>query len=399
MSIWKSMAGMVKVSLTCADPAAALMEISSQGIVIYHAFRSEEDITTFFSIRRQDYRRLKSITDRRGYDLRLLRRGGLYWTAKGFLKRPVLLIGLAVLLYLTAWIPTRVFFIRIDGNTQIPTRMILETCEQCGISFGASRSAVRSEKVKNALLEAIPQLQWAGINTSGCVATITVKERSSGMNQTDPGGVSSIVASRDGIIRECTVTKGNALCKVGQAVKEGEVLVSGYTDCGITTKAIRAEAEVYALTQREIEVFTPMNFDKKVLASRQEKKYSLIIGKKRINLYKGSGISDTTCDKICSETVLTLPGGFALPVILVTEAWTYYDCQEEALEEADSAKTLQDFTERYLFGQMVAGQILSRGEQLKSDGGFYTMHGKYACLEMIGRVRDEEIITPDGEQN
>ena len=36
---------------------------------------------------------------------------------------------------------------------------------------------IRSEKVKNSLLQRIPQLQWAGINTDGCVAVISVREK------------------------------------------------------------------------------------------------------------------------------------------------------------------------------------------------------------------------------
>ena len=397
MSFWESLGGMTEVRLTSADPSAALRELNRAGIVIYSADRPDDDIVVTFMTRRKDYRRLKALAVRRGYTLSLVKRGGLYWAFKGMLRRPVLVIGIFLIIMLTIFLPTRVYFIRIEGNSMIPTKLILEKCEQCGISFGASRRLVRSEKMKNALLEAIPELQWAGINTSGCVATVSVRERSASEIPRKENGVSSIVAVRDGIITECTVIKGNAVCRIGQAVKAGETLVSGYTDCGISIKATRAEGEIYALTQHVLTAVTPENYQKRTVKTRQEKKYFLIIGKKRINLSKGSGISDTTCDKISLESTLTLPGGFALPVILVTEVWTFYDCSEVSPEEADIVELLREFVGNYLTGQMVAGHILNREESLDSHSGLISLQGKYACLEMIGRVRNEEIVTPDGQ--
>lgn len=399
MDLWKSLGGMVEVSLTSADPAAALRAVSAAGITVYSADRPETDITARFRIRRRDYRKLKALADRHGYDLKMVRLGGIYWTAKGLLRRPVLLAGILILLVLVMYLPSRVFFFRVEGNETIPTRLILEKCQACGISFGASRRAVRSEKMKNALLEAIPQLQWAGVNTSGCVATITVRERSLAETKESAAGVSSIVAARDGVIAECTVTKGNPICKVGQAVKAGEVLVSGYTDCGICIRATRAEAEIYAFTQRKLSVVTPANWQKRGEAVRQEKKYAVIIGKKRINFYKGSGISDTGCDKMYEESYVTLPGGFQLPVILVTEVWTYYDYEETAGEEEYAAAALSEFAESYLTQRMIAGQILSRAETVSEADGVFCLEGNYACLEMIGQVRSEEIITPNGNNN
>ena len=59
-------------------------------------------------------------------------------------------------------------------------RKILERAEYCGVHFGAKAGSVRSEQVKNRLLFEIPELRWAGVNTTGCTAVITVAERQSG---------------------------------------------------------------------------------------------------------------------------------------------------------------------------------------------------------------------------
>ncbi len=392
MDLWKSLEGMVEITITSGDSTLVLRQLGSLGITVYDARPGEDPLTLFLRIRRRDFRRVRALARKRGYDLKIRNRGGLYWTGKALLRRPVLAIGMLLFLILGLWLPTRIFFFRVEGNVSLPDRLILAQCQQIGMEFGASRKDVRSEKVKNALLELNPQLQWVGVNTSGCVATITVKERADAPENTQSAGVSSIVASRDGIVISCTAARGNLLCKVGQAVTGGEVLISGYTDCGISIRATQAEGEIYAQTSREITARLPENQVTKGEKQDIIKKYAIIIGKKRINFYKGSGISGSSCDKMYSEYYVTLPGGFQLPVCFVTEVWTQSDSADTALGEDAAATVLEDFSSRYLAQQMAAGTVTDRRETCTAGEGIYCLTGNYACIEMIGQQRNEDNI-------
>ena len=206
--------------------------------------------------------------------------------------------------------------------------------------------------------------------------------------------MASIVAARDGIIRELTVTKGNPLCKVGQAVKAGQVLVSGYEDCGIVIKATRAEAEITAQTLRQIGAITPAASTIRGEIISTSVKYSLLIGKNQIKFYKDSGISDTRCVKMYSKEYLTLPGGFILPIALIKEECYYYDEQAVDFCEQDFF-WMEDFASDYLQGQMIAGSVLQADTAMELLDDCCIFTGRYACLEMIGQVKNEEIT--DGE--
>lgn len=394
MGLWKSLGGTVRAELTSADPAGALTAIGSAGMELYDTVQTG-DLTVELTLARRDYRKMSRMLQRRGETLRLLRRSGLYWAGKSLLRRPLLLTGIGLLLAMVLFLPTRIFFVRVEGNETVPARLILEKAEQCGIRFGASRREVRSERMKNALLGAIPELQWAGVNTTGCVATISVRERSEAEQTDRKLGVSSIVAIRDGVIQEATVTRGNALCKVGQAVKAGEVLVSGYTDCGICIQATRAEAEIFAQTQRYLTAVTLSDSVQRGQEKAVEKKYSLRIGKNKINFYKDSGILDSSCDKMYQEYVWTLPGGFELPVALIVEEYTSFDTWTASAEPEAVQDVLCRFAQQYLQAQMVAGQILDRTEVVEGN----CLYGKYACVEMIGREQSEEIMQSNGKDN
>ena len=395
MDFWRSVSGIIRVRVQSADTASALSAIHNAGITLFDVI-SEDALTLSLSIHRKQFKQLKKLLEKRGEDVQLRRNYGIYWVGKGLLKRPVLLLGLLLILAASWLIPTRIWFFRVEGNASIPTKMILEAAENCGIGFGVSRREVRSEKMKNALLESLPQLQWAGINTSGCVATISVRERDQNQLQTIKKGVSSLVAARDGVILSCTVTKGTAVCKPGQAVKAGEILISGYTDCGLSIRACRAEGEIYARTDRKLEACTPLKYSQRGETLRVIKKYSLIIGKKRINFYKDSGILDSTCDKMYLENAIILPGAFTLPIKLVTEIWTYCESSPQIASADEQEDLLTEFAQRYLLEQTTAGEILHSRVTVQGEDDILYLYGNYACREMIGRIQSEEIIKPNG---
>ena len=396
MNFWRSLTGMVEVCLTSADPSGAMGAMNKAGIEIFNACQ-EGDLSVRFTLRRSDFKRMGRLVRKRGETAELCRRSGLYWALWRLGGRPVLLTGMLLLLILTMYLPGQIYFIEVDGNVSIPTALIIEKAAECGIDFGADRREVRSEKMKNALLQAIPQLQWAGINTYGCRAVISVRERPQEEKSTNQGIVSSIVASRDGVIKEITAHSGNRLCQPGQAVKAGQVLISGYTDCGICIRATQAQGEVLAQTQRDLTLVLPLQYAQKGEIVGQEKKYSLLIGKKLINFSKDSGISTTGCDKMYSVEYMLLPGGLKLPLALVTETVVYYETDCITMEEQHARLLTEDYSCHYLSNTMIAGQILQKFEAFQMSETFCILQGRYACQEMIGVTRLEENLRDYGQ--
>ena len=391
MNFWHSLAGEVTVELLTADPAGVLEAIAVQNIPLYQVQPTGE-LTVTFRIRRRDYRKLKALTRRRGEKLTLKRRLGIYWRIKGLKTRPVLLLGLAFALAACLWIPTRVFFFRVEGNRRVPTGQILSAAEDCGMTFGASRRLIRSEKVKNRLLSALPDLKWAGINTQGCVAVIRVAEKPETVPmEPERDGLCHIVAARDGILTSLTVTSGTALCTPGQAVVEGQVLISGLTDCGIAIKAQAAQGEVSALTARSIRAFTPETRLRRGTPQKKIRRWSLILGKKRVKLWFGSGIWDAECGRMYREYPLCLPGGFCLPVTLAAEELTVSDLWEETLPAEEAQAQLQSFAKNTLLAAMLGGTLQKSTETLSRDQGAYLLTGFYSCREVISRPKWEQI--------
>lgn len=395
MGIWRSLAGTYTVEITSASPGDALTAINKCGIAMYDIVYLDA-LRVRLSIYRFSYKQLEDCLGRRGEEWKITERKGFFWSIKSLEKRPVLLFG--VLLYVLAalYLPTRVLFVQVEGNKDIPANLIIEQAQMCGIRFGASRRAVRSERMKNALLSAVPQLQWAGVNTAGCVAVISVQERSVTPSAVKSYNVSNIVASQDAIITQMTVLRGSALCKTGQAVSKGQVLVSGYTDCGILIKADAADGEIMGITLRKLDGVSPVNYINRNGLIHTSKQYSLRIGKNIINFCKDSGISGTECAKMYKEEVLTLPGGFELPFALITKVTYQYNSALPPDLDSDCPDWLTQDAENYLYEQMVAGKIEDSHVSVQLQGDVYRLKGYYSCLEEIGQIRFEEKIDSNG---
>ena len=125
---------------------------------------------------------------------------------------------------------------------------------------------------------------------------------------------------------------------------------------------------------------------------RGNKKIGLIIGKKRINFYKGSGISDTTCVRMYSEHPLTLPGGYQLPIVLTIQEVTDCNLSDLSMEPESTEQVLAGYAQSYLQSQMVAGKVVQGNYQITEKAGSLHLVGEYICDEMIGQTRSEESI-------
>jgi len=65
MSLWKSLAGMVQIRLTSADPEGALAQIARTGISIFDVEKTD-DLTWQFTVSRTDEKNVQKIAYKRG---------------------------------------------------------------------------------------------------------------------------------------------------------------------------------------------------------------------------------------------------------------------------------------------------------------------------------------------
>lgn len=390
MGLWRSAAGTVEIRITSADIPGALRLLSERSIILYDICYND-DLSAVLTVLHKDQNQVFKILQKRGDSCESVKKQGIHWLLFQVPKRMILILGVAALVFLTLFIPSRVLFVRVTGNKNIPTNYILEKLQSQGLTFGCVRADIRSDQFKNSLLENTPELSWIGITTSGCVATVEVKENESEAPKAEQYQVSSIVAETDGVVEEITVIKGTALCIPGQAVRAGQTLISAYEDRGLVLKAVAAEGEVYAKTLRVLQTITPDFAGRRTDDVQKKVFYRIQIGKNQINFLKDSGISPASCVKMYSRSYLTLPGNFQLPVCLIREEWIFYDTAVENLAETAPA-WLEEYADSYIKNLMLGGQILQKESLHMLQDGAIINKSYYYCREQIGIRKNEEIL-------
>ena len=385
--------GYIRIRILSPDLELTLSKLTMNGVELINIFRKDY-LTSEITIQRSNIDPVRKILNDSGCKFEIIQKYGVVNTFQRIIHRPVLLLGLLVFVFLLQFLSDRIFFIHITGNESISDTEIRTQAELCGIGFGSKATEIRSENLKNALLQRIPDLQWVGVTTSGMVATIHVKEGCTVENKTLNTEPLGIYATKDGIISETVVRRGTPIVMPGNQVNAGDLLVSGYTDCGIKIRTDVPDGEIYAYTHQEIIFTTQAHAEIRGLITNKHRCFLIRVGKKVINFCNHSGIQTPTCVKMYSEEYLTLPGGFQLPVSIV--GVTYYFYETETAEQWDSSAWMSQFTKRYLTEQMIAGEILK--EEL-SWNSFHEVTGIYACHEMIGQIKSEENFKHNAEDH
>ncbi|MEF2836807.1 MAG: sporulation protein YqfD [Oscillospiraceae bacterium] len=393
-----SFSGTVFLEITSAEPEKTIQELILSDISV-RGIQKESPLCYRFLVFQKDLQHISEILQRRNDKFTILSQQGLYWHLLSFLKRTVLLLVLFLIISLTIYLPTRILFIEVEGNQILSDQEILSAAESCGISFGISRNQIRSEKTKNALLFQLPELQWAGINTVGCRAVISVRERISTNLTGNETVISNLVADQDAYILSSTVTSGTALVHPGDSVAKGQILISGYIDNGFHIRALRAGGEILGLTKRHLSAVMPSKSLNILEQTTTKYNISLIIRKKRINLWKDSRISDTCCGRMYEEYFVSLPGGYQLPVAICIDRYLAYQIEGHDIPQEDAYSGLKDFSEAYLKKQMIAGTILRKHHKIIAADNLYRLTSNYTCSEMIGREEREQIGEHNGKRN
>ena len=193
-----------------------------------------------------------------------------------------------------------------------------------------------------------------------------------------------LVAARGGLVRRVNVLEGSPKVREGQLVTEGEVLVGAeLPNLTNAPRLVRARGAVMADTWYELTAVRPLKEALKSPKGVARSRFALMFGKKRVNLYIGSGKALDGCDKIISDYTLGIPGLFSTPIRLVRERLVPY--QTHSGSDCDASEL-----GRRLYAWLSSrteGQILSYSLTPGRTGELFALTLRAHCLENIAKPR------------
>ena len=383
--------GYVQAELRGASPEWALERLSNARVAFLRVQRID-DFTIALLILRKDVLKAEAAARKAMCELAVVREMGFGKTFGGLWRRRLFALGLVLCAAGAFVIPKFVFFYDVVGNETVPDAEILRALHSLGVGFGTYGPDIQPQALKNKMLLLVPELQWFTVQQSGMCAHVVVRERPEKLAVEERRAPMNVVAAKDGVLTSVSSLEGNCLCAPGQAVTEGQVLISAYTDLEFTTRVSAALGEIYAETLTHKQVVCPDTALYKQPNGKTARRISILVGEKRWNIFANGGNPEGKCDKITKTHMLTLPGGFESPVGLEITELSGYDLVEKPLPEETAQALLIEQLERGVRQDMIAGEILDEALDLTRQNDRYELHASVRCEEMIARMVRASIL-------
>ncbi|MBE6672981.1 MAG: hypothetical protein E7599_05625 [Ruminococcaceae bacterium] len=344
-----------------------------------------QDVLTL-QIPKTDARRLMSHLDALSISYRIEREAGLYLLLRRLKRRPGLWLGAFLFIALLFASTHFVFDIRITGNEMLTDAEILEELEENGFICGSYLPNIDMEALCNRVVLRSDRIAWISVNMLGTVAHVEVKERKETDSGTDKGGLSCLVAERDGVIVGFDCSSGTIAVNVGETVKKGQVLVNGILETQGGAYFQSAAGRVRARTNRTL-TFTVNKSEEVTVGYRRVllEKYIIFLGKS-IKVFAKGGNLPQSCDTIREETVqLSLYRDLMLPIyekkvyleIPITERVSYTEEQAQRIAAEEIASQM---------AKIDGLSVLESEVIFTEDDHSYTMTRTITCIENIAKV-------------
>lgn len=316
--------------------------------------------------------------------IHLRKKGGLPFCWRRASRRKGMLAGCVLFLLLLWILSSRYWLITVSGNSQLAASTLLQAAQEEGLFQGAVRREVDPQTLAAALMKRFPEIGWISVNTRGCAAEICLEEGIPTPQQQTQETPANILAAVDGVILSINTFDGTAMVKAGEAVTQGQLLISGIKENQLGgTSAVYARGKIVAKTKRSFLAQVPLEQKKAVKTGETVYRRSLTFFgiTLPLNLHREP---QGLWQREREENSLTLLGT-QLPVFVTQETWEEYEeipwtlTQEEAKKQAWDRIELQ---QRELLG--AEGRVLSQEDQVKIQDGKLCLTVNSQCQEEIG---------------
>lgn len=323
-----------------AAEAVSLLEICRRRGMDLYDFHYLEDGAIIFLCSASQGRGLLKECAQRDVHATLLRRVGLPCLFYRYRKRFGMILGTLAAVVLFVLSQKFVWDVRVTGNERMTDAEVLCELESIGLRVGSYLPSLDARQIENRLLMQSESLAWVSVRLDGTVAEVQVREAVKEEPRLPCGRPANLVASSDGQIAQISVYRGKTVVSVGQAIKKGELLVSGVYDSNTQGyRYTRAAGSVFARTEREFCVEIPLAYTKKVYLDEKSGDVSLNFFGFSIKILKSTGNAGGSCDIIKVEKCFFTPKGASLPVWFTVDAVRPYR-EEDAIRTHEEALEL-----------------------------------------------------------
>ncbi len=375
-----------------AKNALRLLNLCMECGFSYDRFVSEEDGGVRFSCDEITARRLLRSAEARGICVAVLECGGMPHFLRRYRRRAGMALGL-LLGAILIWLSGRyVWDVRVTGNEHLTSGEVCAILRENGFGVGSRLSELDSAAIENRVMIASDRIAWMSLYMDGTVARVQIRE-----NEMPPAAESkrpaNLVANCDGQIESLMLYRGNCLVKVGQAVRAGDLLVSGlYDSQSVGFYATRAAGEVRARVWETVRIEIPLTYEQKVWGEEKIGALSLDFFDFSLKFFENSRNRDTLCDIIEVRKPWEPLGISNVPVSLRIERITPYTVVTATRTHEEARMLAYEELARTLAARTEWSELLERRVETTLTDSALILDCTVLCIRNIAEQVEFEIV-------
>ncbi|MCD8396061.1 MAG: sporulation protein YqfD [Lachnospiraceae bacterium] len=322
------------------------------GIRLWGLFPVDDVCETYVS--RKDFFRLKTFVRKSHTRIRIAGRYGFPFFMHKYRSRWACVCGALAAAVFMAWLSAHIWNISIEGNLSQTDDVVFEYLESEGVSHGMWKNQIDTQELSEQLRSYFTQFSWVSADLKGTRLMIYVREGNISTQSEEDGqesGISDIAAAKSGTVVSIFVRKGLAAVSAGDAVEEGDILVSGqipvYNDEGeiVSWQSIKADADIILRTETDYYEALPFQTMRKNYTGRQKIRRFFRVGAFSFVL-PGAWGTYASFDLTGEITQVQLSKNFYLPVYYYKYTAKEYESLQYNYTEEQARRILEsDFSD------------------------------------------------------
>lgn len=373
--------------------AARFFNIAAKSGLELWGYSKEQEFPSAWA-RLGDYRKLKRVCRRCNTRTRLLKKRGLPFQTGRLWRRKGLVLGGFAGITLYFFLSGFVWSVTVTGTERMTEAQILAAAQEAGVFVGASQKDFRPKKAALCILDQVKELSWLSVNTDGCFVEIALKEGREKPGIIDDEKLSNIVAAREGKVIAVEAHHGRPEVRLGETVKEGQLLISGLypqkidpyspPPAGPMTTYGAARGSVVAETYREFTVRVSENRTEPQPTGKKQVNRSLILFGFRIPLGFNT-VPREEC-RAFTERFSFSALDVELPLVLEQRVYEFLGSSERVLPEEELKESaLLKLREAQRAALPLGARVVEETLEYVFSQGQCILSAKCRCEEEIGK--------------
>ena len=353
-----------------------------ENIFLWGIVRKKSSLITA-KIGMYDYERAKEIARNCQTIVEIKRKIGLRFVIEKYKNRKAFFITVIIACIAIFTLSKFVWKVEINSDADINKNEIREELQKEGVKIGALKSKIDSEKIVNDIRLEREDIAWIGIKIEGSKVLVNIVMATKKPEIVNEEEYTNIVAKKDGEIQKIVAKNGTAMCKKGDKVKKGDVLIAGYMQGAYTDRYyVNSMGEVKAKINYTEKSKISKKETKKEETGKRNRKFAIKINNFKINFFKKLSNFKNYDTIYASKKIKIFPNSnFEIEFI----KYTLNEISVEQIEHSkEEAKLLGEEDAKKKLNEKISGDIIDEKTTIEEYSTYYMVTVEYEVVEDIG---------------